>query len=338
MKKNLIALAVAGAIAAPAIASADATVYGQLNLSYGAYSEEWFDGATTIDDNIQLRSHASRLGVKGSEDLGGGLSANYQLEWEVNPDNAARDLGRRNQWVGIKGGFGEMRFGRHDTPLKMAQGKFDQFNDLDGDMGNIFAGEDRVDNVVAYLNNFGPVGFAAAVIPGEGDGDSTGDGFADAYSAAVTYSAGPLFLSAAMTSYDDTSGTGAGDSVFDGTVGTTFTGVEDIIRVVGTYNWNAMDFGLAYGTESSSFNDGDVTSMGLSWKMALAGGNAVKAQYGYAEASDLDLERTMIDVGFDHAFSKSTKVYAVYHTEETEDNIGTLEEKDFFGVGMLMKF
>ena len=337
MKKNLIALAVAGAIAAPAAAMADATVYGQVHLSYGAVDSE--ELGVTVDDNIQLRSHASRIGVKGSEDLGSGLAANYGLEWGINPDsNNNTGWSRRNQWIGLAGGFGEVRFGRHDTPLKMAQGKFDQFNDMDGDMLRTFAGEDRVDNTVTYLNNFGAFGVAVTLIPGEGDGTSTGDSFADSWSAAVTYTAGPLFLSGAYTAYDDESGFGSGSSAFDGVAGTTVTGVEDIFRLVATYNWNQHAFGLAYGQESNTISALDVMSMGASWKMGLGGGNAVRAQWTYAEMDDMNLERTVMDLGFDHAFSKKTSVYAVYHTEETEFGNTTVEEMDFIGVGMLMKF
>ena len=343
MKKNLIALAVAGALAAPAAAMADATVFGQVNLSYGSV-----DNGTT--DNIQLRSHASRLGVKGSEDLGGGLSANYHLEWEVNPDSdnvnvlettgggtistvldgGTAGLKRRNQWVGLKGGFGEMRFGRHDTPLKMSQGKFDQFNDLDGDIGKTFGGEERVDNVVAYLNNFGAIGVAAAIIPGEGSGDSTanggdgaGDSFADAYSLAATYSAGPLYLAAAYNAYDDT------DPL----------AIETRTRLTGTYKFGEMDFGAMYQMDGGDTAE-DRNGYGLSWKMGLAGGNAIKAQYLYNEEDGApNREWTSMSVGFDHAFSKATKVYAVYTSNETEsDNVAQEAEFDFFGVGMLMKF
>lgn len=327
MKKNLIALAVAGAIAAPAAALADATVYGQINMSYGAVDEEV--GNVTIDDNIQVRSHASRVGVKGSEDLGNGLTAKYQLEWGVNPDDDAnKGWSRRNQWVGLAGGFGEVRVGRHDTPLKLAQGKFDQFNDLDGDIAETFKGEDRVDNVVAYLNNFGPVGIAAAFIPGEGDDEETGtgrgDSFADAWSAAVTYSAGPLFLSAGYTAYDDTAP----------------LVTESVARLVATYSIAQHDFGVMYQMEEGGDLGEDYDGFGVSWKMGLGGGNAIKAQYLMNEEDGgTDEEWTSLSVGFDHAFSKQTTLYAVYTKNETESDLAAAErEFEFFGVGMLMKF
>ena len=51
---------------------------------------------------------------------------------------------------GIKGSFGTVWAGKHDTPTKLAQGKIDLFNDLEGDIKNTFEGENRVSNIVAY--------------------------------------------------------------------------------------------------------------------------------------------------------------------------------------------
>ena len=220
MKKRFLAIAIATGLASPLAAQAEANVYGQLNMSFGMV-ENCVDtascaAATPTNDNWQINSHASRLGVKGSEDLGNGLSANYQLEWEVNSDNSGRDLGQRNQWVGLKGSWGEVRIGRHDTPTKMSQGKFDQFGDSFGDIAgpgpvtstastgiSIFE-DDRVAQTVAYLGKAGDVKYAIALVPSEGDGTTSGDGPADTISAAVIYESGPLYLAFAMDQYDDT--------------------------------------------------------------------------------------------------------------------------------------
>ncbi|MDX1353157.1 MAG: porin, partial [Thiomicrorhabdus sp.] len=120
MKKNIIALAVASAIAAP-VAMADApVVYGQINVAIDSVKDE---GMRTTDRD-------SRLGVKGSEDLGNGLKAIYKMEFGVSIDDDANKgtLTNRNQYVGLSGGFGTILMGRHDTPTKMIQAK-DLFND-----------------------------------------------------------------------------------------------------------------------------------------------------------------------------------------------------------------
>ena len=149
MDKKLLSTVIAAAIAAPMSAMADTTVYGKMHLNVGAID----DGTT---DQVAVRSHSSRLGVKGSEDLGNGLKANFVIEFEVEPDvddsgsigtgqgpSSGSQMNRRNQWVGLSGdNWGEIRVGRHDTPAKMAQGKFDVFNDTDGDIKFTTAGED----------------------------------------------------------------------------------------------------------------------------------------------------------------------------------------------------
>ena len=72
MNNKIISLAVASALVTPVIAQAsEPTLYGRLHMSYGQVTEE--SGGTTTTDNWQVRSHASRLGVKGARDFGDGL-------------------------------------------------------------------------------------------------------------------------------------------------------------------------------------------------------------------------------------------------------------------------
>lgn len=109
--KNILAIAVATALIAPAAAMAETTLYGNLHASVGTVDT----GATS---QTLVESHASRFGIKGSTELDNGLSATYGLEYGVglDGDDAAVLVGR-NQFVGVKGGFGEVRLGRHDTQL-----------------------------------------------------------------------------------------------------------------------------------------------------------------------------------------------------------------------------
>ena len=80
MKKSLIALAIASAVSAPAFAAtSNVDIYGKLNFS----ANFLFDQADS-DSDIQFTSNSSRIGFKGSEDLGGGLSAIWQIESSLN--------------------------------------------------------------------------------------------------------------------------------------------------------------------------------------------------------------------------------------------------------------
>jgi predicted porin len=88
MKKNIIALAIASAVAAP-VAFADApTVYGKVNMAIDSTDVEAANSTVDADSGTQVNSRASRVGIKGSEDLGNGLKAIYKLEFEVQIDKA----------------------------------------------------------------------------------------------------------------------------------------------------------------------------------------------------------------------------------------------------------
>ncbi len=332
MDKKLLSTVIVAALAAPMAAMADTTLYGQIHMNVGAID----DGVT---DEMAVRNHASRLGVKGSEDLGNGLKANFQLEWEVSPDeDGAGSLGsgqngggdggfaRRNQWVGLSSdSWGEVRIGRHDIPTKMAQGKFDQFNDTDGDIGGIVNGEHRADNVIAYISNdFNGLSFAAAAIAGEGT--NTNDGLADAYDLAAMYSNGPIFASLSYLSYGE------------GIVGFGGANVEpSLVRLVGTYNVTEdLMVGGMYATYDADATTGDEDTWGLSAKFSM-GSNAIKAQYMTSETdtAGADFEEDEWSIGFDHSFSKRTTGYVMYNDYETEN---ANSEYDSFTVGVVHKF
>ena len=123
MKKSLIALAVLAASGA-AMAQSSVTVYGRLDASVG--SSKIGTPAAAVS-NTQLYSNnltTSRLGFRGTEDLGGGLSALFIVETGFSPDApGATTLGDRAAVVGLSGGFGTIKLGRHDT-------SFDDIRDL----------------------------------------------------------------------------------------------------------------------------------------------------------------------------------------------------------------
>jgi predicted porin len=138
MKKSLIALAVLAASGA-AMAQSSVTLFGVVDATY-AY------GSGSVSNKSQLTNsgyNSSRLGFRGVEDLGGGLSASFWLEAGVNNDNgtggvtntnnqAATSTGggltfNRRSTVSLNGGFGEVRLGRDYTPQFWNLTVFDPF-------------------------------------------------------------------------------------------------------------------------------------------------------------------------------------------------------------------
>jgi predicted porin len=124
MKKSLIALAVLAASGA-AMAQSSVTVYGRLDASVG--SAKVGNVGPALRGNTQMFANnltTSRLGFRGTEDLGGGLKAIFGIETGFAPDApAATTLGDRAAFVGLSGGFGTIKLGRHDT-------SFDDIRDL----------------------------------------------------------------------------------------------------------------------------------------------------------------------------------------------------------------
>lgn len=123
MKKTLIALAAVAATGA-AFAQSTVTLFGGADIGYRNVTTgaNKFSGLAT--DGI----YSSRLGFMGTEDLGGGLSANFHFESGHTPDTGAAALAfTRKSTVGLAGGFGEVRMGRDYTPLFTVYGVADPF-------------------------------------------------------------------------------------------------------------------------------------------------------------------------------------------------------------------
>ncbi len=363
--KKVLSLAIAAALVAPAAAMADATLFGKAHFIIENTDTTPSKGADSTDF-WSVDSIHSRVGVKGSEDLGDGLTAVYHFEFKVNQDSGD-GLGDRNQFVGLAGGFGTVLLGRHDTPLKMSQGKFDQFGDLPhGDIANVMPGEDRVDNVIAYVSPaMGGLTFVGAAVSGE-LGDSVSlydagtattistepslDSLFDHISVAGLYSNGPIFASLAYNSYS---------------LGDDLDADPSLLR--GTFIWDGGMWQAGAMFNSWDWDDvtGDTDSWGLSGNLKVGANGKVKAQYLYADSprstankalaavtglevtdgfspdisvsldGDADNEVTQFSIGYEHNLSKRTILHAGYTAYE-EDGSG--KEVDAFFGGIIHNF
>ncbi len=158
MKKKLIALAVASATLAPLAAMAQTsnpvTLYGR---AYATFESVKADGgvAAPLGTRSRVTDQSSFFGIRGTEDLGGGLKAFFQLESVFRLDSNNSTFANRNSGVGLQGDFGSVLLGRWDTPFKVATIAIDPFGDLTiggitavaNDRGNF---DRREQNVVQY--------------------------------------------------------------------------------------------------------------------------------------------------------------------------------------------
>lgn len=139
INKKVMALAVAGALAAPAAAFAQASnvqIYGTFDLSINSINHNGFSPyagtGTTVGaavpgvSKFDVYNQSSRLGFKGTEDLGNGLKAWFQAENNIAADgrqfNNTAGLGARNSAVGLEGRWGNVLMGNWDSPYKSAEG------------------------------------------------------------------------------------------------------------------------------------------------------------------------------------------------------------------------
>ncbi|MBB5393179.1 MULTISPECIES: porin [unclassified Herbaspirillum] len=195
MKKSSLLLLAAGLTSGgAAFAQTNVTIYGIVDTSIHYLSNANANGNGVVRlDNGAIAN--SRIGFKGTEDLGGGLKAMFQLENGFSSDNGAMlqggSLFGRQSWVGLQGGFGKIRMGRQNTPLfDLLADHFDPLT-----VGNYASNSwlpaagtlIRTPNMVRYDNDFGPVSAAVSWSFGEKAGSvRTGSQF----SSSLRYTAG----------------------------------------------------------------------------------------------------------------------------------------------------
>jgi predicted porin len=303
MMKKILAVAIASAFAAPAFAAtANVDVYGKLHASVNFYNDQ----ATTVED-MGISSNASRIGFKGTEDLGGGLSAIWQVETGLNMDegtgsSAAAGWATRNSFVGLKGGFGTFLLGKHDTPLKSVGRKVDLFGDTLADSRNVMGGgsDTRANNVAVYVSP-AMSGFQIAAaysndVTGTGNNGDQLD--RSAYNLSATYTNGPLFVGLGYGDgdYHEANDLGAHMSLAGGYSFGDF-------RIVGQY------VSLEDNTPLAGNGDYDAWMLGVAFKM---GAITLKANYMDGDYDVSASDPKQYTVGADYAFSKRTSAYVLY--------------------------
>lgn len=295
----------------------DGAIYGKINVSVVNTDQN-------SSDKWTLNSNASRLGVEGETKITDDLHAIYKAEFEMCLDDGdckGQTFKQRNIFGGIKGSFGTVWAGKHDTPTKLAQKKIDLFNDLEGDIKNTFEGENRVSNVIAYASpNLSGFSGTVAIIPGEGadiDGDGINDtGLTDGMSYSLSYSLDNLYLAL------------AGDQDVDN---------QDIVRMVMQYQMGALKLGTMYQQNEDNQGTKDESGFFVSTAYKI-GKTTLKAQYGFIEDDvDGDEEKTL-SLGADYKISKNTKAY-IFYTDNTDSKVDAPDDDmNSFGVGMEHKF
>ncbi|HEX4943942.1 MAG TPA: porin [Usitatibacteraceae bacterium] len=216
MNKKLMALAVAGACVAPTAMAQTAnpvTLYGRVYVNIQSVEAKGGPAASNASNRMQVSDDSSLLGVRGTEDIGGGNKVFFQLETAFKPDsNAAvsNTFAQRNSAVGLQGGWGSLLAGRWDSPYKVLTYGADIFGDLN--LGGITAAlhdrgnfDVRQQNVIQYWTpNF--AGFTVK-LAGTANEGKTASLNPRQFAGNLVWSRGPIALSYAYEEHKDVSAT-----------------------------------------------------------------------------------------------------------------------------------
>lgn len=156
---TLAALALMAA-AAPAMAQSSVTLFGIVDLAARSVKND-----TSVKQLAGSGMSSSRLGLRGVEDLGGGMKAGFWLEGALSPDDGGSAFNfQRRSTVSLTGGFGELRLGRDKVPTQLNWDDFDPFGNTgigastrlsvaSGILpaGGSFGAFSRANNMVSYI-------------------------------------------------------------------------------------------------------------------------------------------------------------------------------------------
>lgn len=310
MKKltSLIALS-----ALSAAAAAEPTLYGKANVSYQLVDQTAASGSES--SYFELKSNASRVGIKGIEKLEGSsleLIYNFEYGTEVDGDTGNKTFSQRNIFVGVKGGFGTLKAGKFDSPLKVAQKKVDLFNDLEGDIKNMITENDnRPSNIVGFTSNklADMITVSVASVASEVEGDD------DGYSTSVSFDQSGLYLALAYDKNVEAEHASA-------------------LRFVTQYNLSDIQLGVLYESAKANDDADSVNGWIVSGKYSVEK-LVFKVQFGQSDIKEEDAKA--LNLGVDYKLSKKAKLFSYFSTNEYLEGADTADNQ-YLGAGLEVKF
>ena len=304
LSNNILAVTILSALSAPTFA-ADLTIYGKANVTVQSSD----DGEGSYTD---IKSNASRLGFKGTHQLEEGLEVVYQAEFQVDIDGDGDNFTGRNQYIGLRGVFGEVLIGKNDTVLKQSQGKVDLFSDLNADIKSLWNGENRMSDSITYKSpKFSGLQAGFTYIAEDSiEGDN-------AYSMSLSYGDSKLKKSDIFASI-------AMDSEVKG---------NDVTRATVQGKVSGVTLGAMVQTQEKSFDGSDEMDGFMVSAKYTVDRITLKGQIQRAEFDGGD-DQTGYTLGADYSLAKSTKLFAFY----TSFDLDSVEDKEYLAVGIEYKF
>ena len=320
MKKKLIVSALLAGASQLASAQSSVTIYGMIDMAVVRESGGTAGPMTRVTSGT---TGGSRLGFKGTEDLGKGLKALFLLENGFQGDTGTAGQGGllfgRQVYVGLQGGFGTVLVGRQYTPHYLVQVFADPFGsgwvgdtkNLLGTTGNSFS---RMDNTVKYQS---PVvgGFSAELVaaPGEVSGDSASG---RQLGGSLAWANGPLQVRAGYHNRNNNTATVTGTENAKNWV---LAAVYDFgrFRLHGLYDWNRglnssvlRNTANPYGRPAIASTDSRDAMLGVSVPFGV---HALLASYIYKDdRTGFNQDASQIAIGYRYTLSKRTDFNIAY--------------------------
>jgi predicted porin len=310
---KLILASMIGSATLPVMA-ASVDIYGRADLSIQSSDK----GESNF---TELKSNASRLGFKGMHSLNADLEVVYKAEFEVDMDGDGDVFKARNQYIGLRGVFGEVLLGKNDTMLKQSQGKVDLFSDLNGDIKTLWAGENRLGDSITYKSpKFQSFQLGLTYITEDEIAAS------DAFSMAIFYGDKKLKKSTlyASVAYDSDVKGKSGDGAVKGNF--------DILRATVSTKLAGVTLGLMLQNQEDVVSGVEMNGVMVSAKYSIDN-LTFKGQLQTADYEDSD-SRSGITAGLDYKLAKSTKLYAFY----TSFDLDSSADQDYLAAGIQYNF
>lgn len=334
MKYPVLATALLGAIAAqalPVFAQSSVSIYGMVDTGLVLERGGAAGSVTKLTSGI---SGGSRIGFKGTEDLGGGMAATFLLETGFQNDTGALGQGGlifgRQSYVGLNGGLGALTAGRQYTPQYLTLTMIDPFGTgYAGDAANIMPNTgnaaSRMDNTLKYVSP------KFAGVTGElawGFGETAGSAKTGSQlGAALSYGNGPLNLRIGYHGRNNDTGTTQAS-----------TGRNTLLG--GTYDFGAFKLHAGYGIDKG-VNSSILRNTANPYATAVApvastdstdilvgvtvpfGAHTVLASYiRKNDKTAANQDASQWAAGYRYAMSKRTDLYVMYARIDNKNNAG----------------
>lgn len=308
MKKLLLAFLGLNIVSGAAYSDTSVSIYGLVDMGIVGESGGPNGSRTKLASGV---FNGSRIGFKGNEDLGGGLSAHFTLENGYQADTGAMGQGGlifgRQAFVGLSGGFGAVRFGRQYTAFDTVVGTADPFGAGGAGRNASVLGARNVAGVTGYYTNRinnnimystpNWNGFSADVAYGLGEvaGNTSAGRFAGA---SVGYKQGPVYIRLAHQDLNNAAGTGSAKNTILGS----------------SYDFGIATAYLAYAAGKTdnlgaTLSDDHDLLLGVS---VPVGAGKIMASYVAKRDKLASNDANLLAVGYMHSLSKRTRLYTAY--------------------------